>query len=414
MLTKPLVKRSLIYLVTAGLLWTAVPPAPTSAVSLVDIEGSYAKDAIQALADKGILSGNGVGKFNPAGNISRQDFAIILAKALNLDVSSAPATATFSDVPTSHYAFNYVEAAVKAGLIAGVGNGQFGGTSNLSREQMAALFVRALGVDATGKGSSLTFSDANSISNWAKDSVAAAVELGLISGNGDGTFNPQGSAQRQQVAVVASKFLKTQSEQKPPEPSPSPSPEPSPSPSPTPSPSPNPTPTVQQVAAPTASPSSVTDIVYGTAVTFGSTTPDAVIYYTTDGNNPTVSSAVYSEPIMIYSDTTIKAFATKSGMSDSAVSTFVYKVIAAPPTASLPSGTVEHGTAVSLISTMPGATIYYTIGGGEPAELSEPTTASTLYTEPIYIANHTTIKAIAVVSGLTSDVATFTYTLMDY
>ena len=185
-----------------------VAPAAFAATGMTDIDGSYAKDAIMELVDKGILNGKGDGMFDPTGKIERQDFAIILAKALGLDVSSAPATATFSDVPTTHYAFKYVEAAAKAGLIHGVGNGMFGAGADLSRQDMAVLFVRALGVDATGKGMNLKFSDAGQIADYAKDAVAEAVELGLISGNPDGTFNPAGNAERQAVALVASKFLK--------------------------------------------------------------------------------------------------------------------------------------------------------------------------------------------------------------
>jgi len=189
-----------------------VAPAAFAATNLTDINDSYAKDAILSLVEAGILSGTGNGSFNPTGKIARQDFAIILAKSLNLKVE-APATATFSDVPKDHYAFGYVEAAAKAGLIAGLGGGKFGTGENLSRQDMAALFVRALkystGYDATGKGAAVAkFSDAASIADYAKDAVGAAVELGLISGNPDGTFNPAGVAERQAVALVASKFIK--------------------------------------------------------------------------------------------------------------------------------------------------------------------------------------------------------------
>ena len=185
-----------------------VAPAAYADNHLTDIDGSYAKDAILELVEKGVINGKGDGTFDPTGKIERQDFAIILAKALGLDVSSAPATATFSDVPTTHYAFKYVEAAAKAGLIKGTGEGQFGLGANLSRQDMAVLFVRALGEDVTGKGAGLKFSDAGEIADYAKDAVAAAVELGLVSGNPDGTFNPTGNAERQAVALVASKFLK--------------------------------------------------------------------------------------------------------------------------------------------------------------------------------------------------------------
>lgn len=185
-----------------------VPAAFASATEFTDISNSYAKDAIMELVEAGILNGTGEGKFNPAGKISRQDFAIILAKTLNLDTESVPAVPTFSDVPVTHYSYKYVEAAVAAELIAGTGDGQFGLGQNLTREAMAVLFVRATGADVTGYGDKLDFSDADKISAWAKDAVAYAVEMGLMNGAGNNAFNPQGLAERQQVALVASNFLK--------------------------------------------------------------------------------------------------------------------------------------------------------------------------------------------------------------
>nr|WP_186382043.1 S-layer homology domain-containing protein [Paenibacillus terrae] len=187
----------------------AVPAvsAETATTQFSDIAGSYAKDAINELVEKGIVNGKGDGKFDPSGKIERQDFAIILAKALGLDVSSTPTSPTFSDVPSDSYAYASVEAAVKAGLIKGQGDGTFGTGSNLSRQDMAVLFVRALGVDSQGKGSILKFSDASSISDYAKDAVGAAVELGLINGGTDGKFDPKGGAAREAVALVASRFF---------------------------------------------------------------------------------------------------------------------------------------------------------------------------------------------------------------
>ncbi|EGG36787.1 S-layer homology domain-containing protein [Paenibacillus sp. HGF5] len=200
---------------TAALLSACAFPAHAAPTSLTDISNSYAKDAILELVDKGIINGKGNGTFDPTGKIYRQDFAIILAKALSLDVTSAPPSPTFSDIPATHYSYKFVEAAVKAGLIKGQGNGEFGLGENLSRQDMAVLFIRALGVDAIGKAAelgNLNFSDAASISNYAKDAVAAAVELKLLNGLTDGSFNPAGSADRQSVALVASRFLKAKDE----------------------------------------------------------------------------------------------------------------------------------------------------------------------------------------------------------
>lgn len=232
-------KKVLGLLVTATLF--ASPLLPTkgyaAAVEFTDISNSYAKDAINQLAAVGILNGLPSGQFNPTGQISRQDFAIILVKALKLDVEVSVAKPTFTDIPASHYSYKYVEAAVKAGLINGLGDGTFGGNSQLTRQDMAVLFVRALGVDAAGFGDKVTFSDAASIASYAKDAVGYAAEAKLIQGLGNGSFNPQGTAKRQEVALVASSFLKVKEEQKPapvptppaPVPIPEPVPEPSPS-----------------------------------------------------------------------------------------------------------------------------------------------------------------------------------------
>ncbi|RRJ62618.1 S-layer homology domain-containing protein [Paenibacillus oralis] len=193
---------------TVALLGACALPAHAT-TAFTDIGNFYAKDAILELAESGILNGKGNGKFDPAGHIERQDFAIILARALGLDLSVSPAAATFQDVPQTNYAYNAVEAAVKAGLIHGYGNGVFGNGNDLSRQDLAVILVRALGVDAAGKAADLKFSDVASISGYAKDAVAAAVELGLISGYPNGTFKPDGGAQRQEVASLTSKFIET-------------------------------------------------------------------------------------------------------------------------------------------------------------------------------------------------------------
>lgn len=198
--------KSVSIISAAALLGALVSPA-SAASSLTDIPNNYAASAIQELVSKGIMNGTGGGKFTPEGNISRQDFVLVLARALNLDLSSPPATASFKDVPATSYAYSAVEAAVKAGLIKGLGGGQFGAVQNITREQMAVIFVNALGVDPAGKAGSLTFPDSSSIASWAKDAVAAAVEYGLMVGRSDGTFSPSITASRQDVALVTTKFL---------------------------------------------------------------------------------------------------------------------------------------------------------------------------------------------------------------
>ena len=90
----------------------------------------------------------------------------------------------------------------------------------------------------------------------------------------------------------------------------------------------------QTVATPTFSPAGGT---YYEAqnVSISTTTAGATIYYTTDGNNPTTSSAVYSTPLAISQTTTVKAMAVKSGMNNSNVATATYTMQDAPTVISI-------------------------------------------------------------------------------
>jgi hypothetical protein len=64
----------------------------------------------------------------------------------NRQVSPAPATATFSDVPTTHWAFKWVEALYAAGITHGCGGGNFCPTSSVTRAEMAVFLAEALGL----------------------------------------------------------------------------------------------------------------------------------------------------------------------------------------------------------------------------------------------------------------------------
>jgi len=63
-----------------------------------------------------------------------------------LQVSPAPATATFTDVPTTHPLFRFVEAISRSGITAGCGGGQFCPNQPLTRGQMAVFLSVALGL----------------------------------------------------------------------------------------------------------------------------------------------------------------------------------------------------------------------------------------------------------------------------
>ena len=120
-------------------------------------------------------------------------------------------------------------------------------------------------------------------------------------------------------------------------------------------------------------------------VSISCTTPSSTIYYTTNGSTPTVSSTPYSEPFPVNSPTTVKAIATHTIYPSSDVAELAIAQVATP--------TIQNNgsNAISITTTTPGATIYYTIDG------STPTTLSTVYSAPLTEnVSNVTIKAIAV------------------
>lgn len=89
---------------------------------------------------------------------------------------------------------------MEAGLHSGIGDGKFGIGQSLTREAMAIIFVNAFGEqDSRGPVPSLDKKDADSISDWAKDAVAFAVDANLLTGGTNGYFNPQNPTIRQDV-----------------------------------------------------------------------------------------------------------------------------------------------------------------------------------------------------------------------
>ena len=115
---------------------------------------------------------------------------------------------------------------------------------------------------------------------------------------------------------------------------------------------------------------------------------------------------MYSGPISVSSNLTLKAIAYKSGMTTSAVTSGNYSIQAAAtamptPTFNPPAGTYTSAQWVT-ISTTTGASIRYTTDGSTPTSL-----VGTLYTGPVNVSSSLTLKAIAYhVSGLTDSTVT--------
>ncbi|MNB80239.1 Pullulanase precursor [compost metagenome] len=177
--------------------------------SFADIPASHwASQAIKALSAKQIVTGVSASDFNPGTDVTRAEFTALLIRALGIEAAGQTA---FSDVKANAWYAPYVAAAVSQGIVSGRSAAQFAPEAAISREEMAAMLIRALEVKQGQKVSlssaSAGFTDAGSISAWAAAYVNAAVELGLVQGRDNNRFAPKANMTRAESAQVIYKLL---------------------------------------------------------------------------------------------------------------------------------------------------------------------------------------------------------------
>ncbi|MBU5671676.1 S-layer homology domain-containing protein [Paenibacillus brevis] len=167
----------------------------------------WAYAAIQSLSAQLLVNGVAEAQFAPQAQITRAEFAALIARALDLKPAGS---ASFNDVDSTKWYAEAIRAAHAAGIISGRSSDSFAPNAAISRQEMVKMLVQAYesrnGPAAEGNGA-VSFADRDQISPWAEKSVAAAAELGLIQGKGSGAFDPQGAASRAESVVVISRLL---------------------------------------------------------------------------------------------------------------------------------------------------------------------------------------------------------------
>ncbi|MNH91121.1 Endo-1,4-beta-xylanase A precursor [compost metagenome] len=184
------------------------PKKPDPKPAFKDIVGSWAQAAIQALTEKGIITGTSETTFEPDKNISRADFLLLLVKALGV---KAEFNSNFEDVKQSDYYYEALGISKALGITDGVDGIRFNPKEDISRQDLMVLVARALKlsgkISATGTAADLSgFTDASSVADYAVESVAVLVKEGIIEGSGN-AVNPLGKATRAEVAAMVVRIL---------------------------------------------------------------------------------------------------------------------------------------------------------------------------------------------------------------
>ncbi|MFI8575783.1 S-layer homology domain-containing protein [Rossellomorea aquimaris] len=185
-----------------------------------DITGITLEKEMRAMVDKGIIKGYGDGIYKPDVNVSRGEFATFISRALELPFVSET---TFEDVEPSSSLADGINSASGVGIVTGYLDGTFKPDENVTREQMAAMIYRALlykGYEDLSMD--LTFEDNGRINNSFKQAVSMNVYYKVINGyvtDGKSYFKPKEDARRDQAAAFIYRMLDLNPPEKPEEPS---------------------------------------------------------------------------------------------------------------------------------------------------------------------------------------------------
>lgn len=156
-----------------------VTPVPITAPgkTFPDIIFSSAIAAIESLASRGIIDGKTSENYDPDGNMTRAEFATIVVRALGL---KAEENGQFSDVPAGSWYAGFVDTAAKYGIVNGVGNGKYAPEATITRQEAAVMVARAAalcGLDTEMETVAVRnmlaqFPDYMSAADWARQALA--------------------------------------------------------------------------------------------------------------------------------------------------------------------------------------------------------------------------------------------------
>ena len=181
-----------------------------------DVTSSYwAWAQVEACVGAGIVNGYPDGTYHPTDPVTRDQMAVYISRALaggDANVPTGPATARFSDVATSHWAFKYIEYAVSQRIVTGYSDGTYHPEYPVDRGQMAVFMARAIAPLserpdlASYTPTQVSFPDVPA-TFWSYKFVEYIKQNQVTSGYPDGYYHPEYPVTRDQLAVYVARAL---------------------------------------------------------------------------------------------------------------------------------------------------------------------------------------------------------------
>ena len=150
----------------------------TVSTNFPDLQGHWAAAFVQAMVDKGLMSGLSDGSFQPESPITRAQYAAVIAKTFNQPTSNQ--VRNFTDIQPNFWAASAIVKAAGMGFISGFPDGSFRPGQNLTRIQVIVSIVNGLKLSGGNPNILNVYSDRAQIPSYATNAVATATQKLLV------------------------------------------------------------------------------------------------------------------------------------------------------------------------------------------------------------------------------------------
>ncbi len=189
----------------------------TNVADFSDTAGHWAQADIARLHRLGILNGVGNNKYDPNATLTRAQFAQMINNLLQLSPDGTKAG--YSDIRSSAWYNNAIQAVTTVGVSNGYTDGTYKPNRKISREEMAHILLNTMRYvdpdDSFGTDTNQVlnkFKDQSKVGNWARSDLASAITEKLFKGRANGELDPKASTTRAEAAATISRLIDQLSE----------------------------------------------------------------------------------------------------------------------------------------------------------------------------------------------------------
>ena len=194
-----------MYRLLSGVLCTSVllssQAYAAASADYSDFPQNWSKDAMEFAVKNNFITGVSEDKIAPKAALTRAQLAAILSRAMKTGAGDVSVLDNFTDADKNAWYAGSMAKAVELNILYGDGDSIYPDRP-VTRQELFAILVRAFSVTGGDESTLASYNDAGSISSWAKAAISAMIAQGYASGYEDKTLRPAQQVTREEFAQL--------------------------------------------------------------------------------------------------------------------------------------------------------------------------------------------------------------------